>query len=155
MHERPQSHPTKRGFSVSAGCPPRHPAGKWEAFPSQINYRTSLSFAQHFPVSAGCPLRHPAAVRSISYTTLPLNKWNSSLSFSMSVRKAIPEKDGLYLITITCAQWLWLFEKTNSFDIVYNWFDYLKSKGHLICGYVIMPQSFAFAYRFPEFRQKD
>ena len=57
----------------------------------------------------------------------------------MSVRKAIPEKYGLYFITITCAQWLWLFEKTNSFDIVYNWFDYLKSKGHLICGYVIMP----------------
>jgi REP element-mobilizing transposase RayT len=28
---------------------------------------------------------------------------------------------------------------TNSYDIVYKWFDYLKSKGHSVKGYVIMP----------------
>ena len=32
-----------------------------------------------------------------------------------------------------------LIDKTNSYDIVYNWFDHLKSKGHFINGYVIMP----------------
>jgi len=32
-----------------------------------------------------------------------------------------------------------LIELTNSYDLVYNWFDYLKSKGHYITGYVIMP----------------
>jgi REP element-mobilizing transposase RayT len=32
-----------------------------------------------------------------------------------------------------------LFEITNGYDIVYKWFDYLKSKGHYIIGYVIMP----------------
>ena len=60
----------------------------------------------------------------------------------MSVRKAIPQKEGLYFLTITCSQWLWLFDITNSYEIVYNWFDHLKSKGHLICGYVIMPNHF-------------
>ncbi len=28
---------------------------------------------------------------------------------------------------------------TNSFDLVYHWFDYLISKGHQVAGYVIMP----------------
>jgi hypothetical protein len=55
----------------------------------------------------------------------------------MSVRRAIPERDGLYFITITCAQWLRLFEIAQAYDVVYNWFDHLKSKGNFICGYVI------------------
>jgi REP element-mobilizing transposase RayT len=57
----------------------------------------------------------------------------------VSVRRAITEKDGLYFITITCAQWIHLFEITQGYDVVYNWFDHLKSKGRLVCGYVIMP----------------
>jgi REP element-mobilizing transposase RayT len=57
----------------------------------------------------------------------------------MAVRRAISHKDGLYFITITCARWIHLIEITNGCDIVYNWFDYLKSKGHHINGYVIMP----------------
>jgi REP element-mobilizing transposase RayT len=57
----------------------------------------------------------------------------------MAVRRAISHKDGLYFITITCARWIHLIEITNGYDIVYNWFDYLKSKGHHINGYVIMP----------------
>ena len=36
----------------------------------------------------------------------------------MSVRKAIPNKDGLYFITITCVEWLWLFEVIKDYDIV-------------------------------------
>ena len=57
----------------------------------------------------------------------------------MSVRKTIPEKDGVYFITFTCARWLPLFELTNSYDAVYNWFDVLKKAGHYIIGYPIMP----------------
>ena len=57
----------------------------------------------------------------------------------MSVRREIPDYDGFYFITITCARWIKLFDITNSYDIVYNWFDYLKDKGHFINGYVIMP----------------
>jgi len=57
----------------------------------------------------------------------------------MAVRKQINPNDGIYFITITCYKWLNLFSNTNSYDIVYRWFDYLKSKGHFVNAYVIMP----------------
>ena len=57
----------------------------------------------------------------------------------MSVRREIPEYSGIYFITFTCSRWLKLFHITNGYDLVYNWFDYLKGKGHFIVGYVIMP----------------
>ena len=57
----------------------------------------------------------------------------------MTVRRRIPEFDGIYFITITCTHWLHLFEKADGYDVVYKWFDYLKVKGHYIVGYVIMP----------------
>jgi hypothetical protein len=57
----------------------------------------------------------------------------------MPVRKTIPEKDGVYFITFTCARWLPLFEITNGYNAVYKWFDVLKKSGHYIIGYTIMP----------------
>ncbi|MEX6686545.1 hypothetical protein QTN47_03515 [Danxiaibacter flavus] len=57
----------------------------------------------------------------------------------MSVRKLIPETDGVYFITFTCARWLPLFKIINGYDVVYNWFNVLKQKGHFIIGYVVMP----------------
>lgn len=57
----------------------------------------------------------------------------------MPVRRAIHENDGIYFITITCARWKKLFEIANGYDVVYQWFDYLRNKGHYINGYVIMP----------------
>ena len=57
----------------------------------------------------------------------------------MSTKRKIPHNDGVYFITFTCYKWLSLFEITKGYDIVYNWFDHLKSKGYYIIGYVIMP----------------
>ena len=57
----------------------------------------------------------------------------------MSVKRRITETEGIYFITFTCFQWMPLIEKTKSYDLIYKWFDYLKSKGHYIVGYVIMP----------------
>ena len=57
----------------------------------------------------------------------------------MSVRKQIPYKSGTFFITFTNAGFLSLFELTNSYDLVYNFFDILKSKGHFVNAYVIMP----------------
>ena len=57
----------------------------------------------------------------------------------MPVKQNIPFSEGIFSITFTCTNWLPLIEKVNGFDIVYNWFDHLKSKGHYIIGYVIMP----------------
>jgi REP element-mobilizing transposase RayT len=57
----------------------------------------------------------------------------------MSTKRQIPDNDGVYFITFTCFKWLSLFEHTKSYDVVYKWFDYLKSKDHHVIGYVIMP----------------
>lgn len=57
----------------------------------------------------------------------------------MSVRTQITESDGVYFITFTCYQWLPLIDKCNAYDLVYDQFNYLKSQGHYISGYVIMP----------------
>lgn len=57
----------------------------------------------------------------------------------MAVRTGIEQTQGAYFITFTCQNWLPLFEITNSYDAVYKWFDYLKDKGHIVKGYVIMP----------------
>ncbi len=57
----------------------------------------------------------------------------------MSVRRTIAEKDGVYFITITNCRWLNLFELSQGYDVVYEWFNYLKAQGHYIVGYVIMP----------------
>ena len=57
----------------------------------------------------------------------------------MPVRRTIPYSSGMFFITFTCHQWLHIIEKVNGFDIIYNWFDLLKTKGHFINGYVIMP----------------
>lgn len=57
----------------------------------------------------------------------------------MSTKRTIVESEGIYFITITCNEWLPLFELTNGYDVVYNWFDHLKKQGHYITGYVIMP----------------
>src|SRR5262245_47206858 len=58
----------------------------------------------------------------------------------MSVRKQIANNNGVYFITFTCARWLPLFEITNGYHLVYEWFNYLTRKGHYIIGYVIMPE---------------
>lgn len=57
----------------------------------------------------------------------------------MPVKRRIPQLDGVFFITFTCHQWKPLIALTNSYDLLYNWFDHLKSKGHYLAGYVIMP----------------
>jgi len=57
----------------------------------------------------------------------------------MSTKKRISNSEGAYFITFTCYKWLPLFDIVKGYDIAYRWFDHLKSKGHYIVGYVIMP----------------
>ena len=57
----------------------------------------------------------------------------------MSVRNKIIEPNGVFFISFTCARWLPLFELTDGYDAVYNWFNYLKQQNHHIVAYVIMP----------------
>ena len=57
----------------------------------------------------------------------------------MPSKQTIPYNDGIYFITITCHKWIPLIGKTNSYDVIYKWFDFLKSKRHFILDYVLMP----------------
>ncbi len=55
----------------------------------------------------------------------------------------------MYYCTFTCYKWLSLFAVTNAYDIVYNWFDILKSDDIDIAGYVIMPNHLHCILYFP------
>jgi len=57
----------------------------------------------------------------------------------MPVKRKIPFDNGHFFVTFTCYRWLHLFAITNSYDLVYKWFDLLKKQGHYITGFVIMP----------------
>ena len=57
----------------------------------------------------------------------------------MPVQQTIPYSSCIFFITFTCYKWLPLIEKTDSYDHVYKWADHLKTKGHRIIGFVIMP----------------
>jgi REP element-mobilizing transposase RayT len=57
----------------------------------------------------------------------------------MAVDKEHIYEPGIYFITFTNYKWLPLFDLTNSYDLVYKWFDHMQGDGHEILGYVIMP----------------
>ena len=68
----------------------------------------------------------------------------------MPVKQTIPFSFGTFFITFTCHNWIPLIDKVNGYDIVYSWFDHLKSKGHYINGYVIMPNHVHALFSFIE-----
>ncbi|HEY5533317.1 MAG TPA: hypothetical protein VIL99_00040 [Ignavibacteria bacterium] len=57
----------------------------------------------------------------------------------MSTKKEKYNKDTFYFCTITCFEWIPLFEITNLYDHIYKWFRILKSKKIYVVGFVIMP----------------
>ena len=45
-----------------------------------------------------------------------------------------------YFITFTCVEWIPLIEMTNSYDMVYKWFEVLKKEYNTeVLAYVVMP----------------
>ena len=57
----------------------------------------------------------------------------------MSIKQQHGNYDTFYYITFTCFKWINLFEITNSYDFVYQWFEILTKFQVYNCGYVIMP----------------
>lgn len=58
----------------------------------------------------------------------------------MSVRTEHTVEYSRWFITFTCLNWLPLFEITQSYDLVYKWFNYLRTnKIAEVEAYVIMP----------------
>ncbi|MEP7171630.1 MAG: hypothetical protein ABI855_19820, partial [Bacteroidota bacterium] len=60
----------------------------------------------------------------------------------MATHRQQDEKETIFYITVTCHNWIPLFEITNFYDAVYNWFNVLKKSGSDVMGYVIMPNHF-------------
>ena len=67
----------------------------------------------------------------------------------MAVKYKHSEEFTTYFVTLTCYKWISLFEISNSYDIVYNWFNILKADGLDIVGYVIMPNHVHTIIHFP------
>jgi len=57
----------------------------------------------------------------------------------MTVKHKHPDIYPMYFCSFTCHRWINLFEITNSYDCVYKWFAYLKTKNIDVIAYVIMP----------------
>ena len=57
----------------------------------------------------------------------------------MATHRQHLETNVTYFVTFTCYKWLPLFEITNTYKTVYNWFSIIQSKGAQVVGYVIMP----------------
>jgi REP element-mobilizing transposase RayT len=57
----------------------------------------------------------------------------------MPVNKPHTKEAGIYFVTFTNHNWIPLFQIANGYDLVYKWFEHLKTKGHYVSGYVIMP----------------
>ena len=62
----------------------------------------------------------------------------------MAVRTTQIEKNQIYFCTITCYNWLPLFEITNYYNEIFKWFDLLTVDETKIVGYVIMPNHLHF-----------
>jgi putative transposase len=67
----------------------------------------------------------------------------------MAVKYKHSEEFTTYFVTFTCHKWKPLFEITNSYDSVYNWFSILKNDSIDIIGFVIMPKHVHTIIHFP------
>ena len=69
----------------------------------------------------------------------------------MSTRTKHSNLPALFYITLTCHKWLPLYEMTNGYDLVYNWFDVIKTKyGIKTTAYTIMPNHVHCIFFFPK-----
>ena len=58
----------------------------------------------------------------------------------MAIRYKHSDIYSMYFCTFTCCNWINLFEISNTYDAVYNWFKVLKDKYNCdVVAYVIMP----------------
>lgn len=58
----------------------------------------------------------------------------------MAIKLKHSDTFSTYFITFTCAEWIPLFEITNSYHLVYDWFVTIRKQYHCdVVAYVIMP----------------
>ena len=58
----------------------------------------------------------------------------------MAIKLKHSDTFSTYFVTFTCTEWISLFEITDAYDMVYKWFDILKTKHDAdVVAYIIMP----------------
>jgi putative transposase len=68
----------------------------------------------------------------------------------MAIKTVHNSTHSIYFVTFTCAEWIPLFEITQCYDCVYQWFDILKEKHRAsVIAYVIMPNHLHVLLHFP------
>jgi REP element-mobilizing transposase RayT len=72
----------------------------------------------------------------------------------MSVKKLQINQNTFYFCTITCFDWLPLFQITDLYDHIYKLFDLLKASKVFISGFVIMPNHLHLLLFAPKTRQR-
>ena len=68
----------------------------------------------------------------------------------MSIKCKHGDEYLMYFCTFTCYNWHSLIDAVNGYDLLYKWFDVLKTKGHEVIAYVIMPNHLHTILYFPE-----
>ena len=68
----------------------------------------------------------------------------------MAVKYKHSSTNSMYFCTFTCYNWMNLISLTNSYDLVYNWFNILKEKRIETVAYVIMPNHVHCILYFPD-----
>ncbi len=69
----------------------------------------------------------------------------------MSVKTQHHTEHSFWFITFTCFEWKPLFEITQSYDVVYKWFEHLKEKQLAdVISFVIMPNHFHAVLNLPQ-----
>lgn len=68
----------------------------------------------------------------------------------MAIKTTQYEKDTIYFCTFTCYNKLPLFEKTDFYEEIYKWFNYLHDRLIEICAFVIMPNHIHIMLFVPE-----
>jgi REP element-mobilizing transposase RayT len=68
----------------------------------------------------------------------------------MAVRFKHGDSYTMYFCTFTGYNWLQLFDITNTYGLVYKWFNELKQNNQEVIAYVIMPNHFHAILYFPQ-----
>jgi len=68
----------------------------------------------------------------------------------MVIRTRLNETNAVYFVTITCFNWINLFEITNFYPFIYRWFNFMIAGKKKIIGYVIMPNHMHLLIYIPE-----
>jgi REP element-mobilizing transposase RayT len=72
-------------------------------------------------------------------TPIKIHLLASCKNIKVAIKQQFDETDEIYFITITCYNWLNLFQMADFYIPIYEWYTFMNNKNQQIVGYVIMP----------------